>query len=312
MSFIRCAVVSSLAVAALCAAASAGSELYRSPLESGAGWVTTADADTSVMFGYDYSLDGLPEAPNSRMGDLSTRGVRMRANLVQIPEAAEITLSPTGQSFSGSYRLRFDAWTNYDANERINGSSAGTTEFIGGGVGLGAAETLPLNGYSMLATNDGGSGSDWRVFTDGAFLNGTDMPAGSRNGSDPYYTDFLPGVAPPMAQAQDAFPEGVAGSPGFQWLTFEIFVTQDDKVLFTIERPDQSRLRIAQLLTADFPGVGTDGNIGIYYADLFSSVSSRPDLAFGVIDNVIVETPAPGATALFGVGVLALSRRRRA
>lgn len=309
MNCLRAIVASPLAVAALCTNASAGLDLYRNPLESGAGWTVTAGTDTDVVFGYDYSLDGIPEAPNSRGGDAQTSGLRMRANLLDPPSAGQISLSPTGHSFSGSYVFRFDAWTNYDVNERVNGGGQGITEFIGGGVGLGAAETVFVNGYSILATNDGGSSSDWRVFTDGALLDADGMAGGSRNGIVPYYADFLPGVAPPMAQAQDSFDEGIAGSPGFQWLTFEIDVTPAG-VRYTVEKPDESRLLIAELDTADFPGVATDGNIGLYYADLFTSVSPRPDLTFGLIDNVLV-VPGPGASGMCAAGVLALAHRRR-
>jgi len=224
------------------------------------------------------------------------------------------TLYPLGKNFAGQYRLRFDAWCNYDADERINGGSNGTTEFIAGGIGYDNTASDLTSGFQMAATNDGGSGSDWRGFADGAFLNADQMVAGDRNGFNAYYSDFLPGVAPPAGQAQVSFPAGTAGSPGFQWVTFEFFVRPvTNRVTVTVEKPDASRLTVISFDTAtDFPLVGTDGNISIGYFDFFSSISPRPDLTFGIIDNVVVDVPAPGMPAALGAMSLLALRRRRA
>lgn len=294
----------------LAAGSEASAELYRSQMSSGAGWgINSTSADYAATFGYDYSADGIPEAPNSQGGDLATRGLKLEANIVDPMEASVVSLYPIGQSFSGHYRLRFDAWCNYDADERINGGSAGTTEFLGGGIGYDNASADIGPGYQLIATNDGGSGSDWRAFQGGTFLDPDEMIAADRNGFNAYYSDFLPGVAPPAGQAQLDFPPGTAGSPGFQWLTFE-FEVYDTAVRVSVEKPDLSRLDIVWIPR---DATSTDGNIMIYYADLFSSVTSRPDLTFGVVDNVVVDVPAPSMAALLGVSAapLALRRRRR-
>lgn len=282
------------------------------------GWGTNASSgDTQATFGYNYSADGIPEAPNSQGGDPATRGVKMESNISAPTSAESLTVYPTGQNFTGNYTLRFDAWMNYDAHERINGGSAATTEFLGGGIGYdNLASDIGTTGVHVLSTGDGGSGSDWRIFADGAFQSSTAMAAGSRNGADPYYVDFLPGTPPPLAQAQISHPAGVAGSPGFQWITWEI-TTFNNMVSVFIEKPGGERLKIIDFdKTVPESAATTDGNIGLTHADFFSSVTPRPDLAFGVIDNVVVSdavVPEPGTTGLLALtlGAALAGRRRR-
>ncbi|QDV75504.1 hypothetical protein K2D_37610 [Planctomycetes bacterium K2D] len=286
--------------------AAQGAELFRDEMASGAGWgVNANNADSAATFGYDYSADGIPEAPNSRGGDTATSGVKLEAN-ISTGTLSVFTLYPTGQNFTGAYQLRFDVWTNYDVNERVNGASAGTTEFIGGGIGYNGTNADVGSGAQILATNEGGSASDWRAFADTTFLAATEMTAGTRNGEDAYYADFLTGVAPPASQSQVAFPPGIAGTPGFQWVTFE--VTTDGSVAdIWIEKPSGDRL---QIVTIDEP-FSSDGNISLVYADFFTSVTSRPDLTFGVIDNVEVsQIPEPTAIALCLLGAGVMLRRR--
>lgn len=308
---------------ALAASPALSATLYADQMTSGAGWtVNGTSADIAATFGYNYSADGIAEAPNTQAGDTATTGLKLEANRFDPAAAAEFWLYPVGQAFTGSYQFRFDAWMSYDADERINGGSAGTTEFLGGGVGYDNAATSFSTGVSAIATGDGGSGSDWRVFDPG-FLTPAEMTAGDRNGFNAYYSDFLTGVAPPAGQTQTSFPPGVAGSPGFQWITWEFTVHDEPglhSVQIDIEKPGGSQLRIAEVdcLVA---GCGTDGNIHLYYGDLFSSVTSRPDLTFGLIDNVVVRDvpasatvplPAGGVLLLSGLGLLSVARRRRA
>ncbi|WP_425395274.1 hypothetical protein [Aeoliella sp.] len=287
-------------------------ELFRDEMTSGAGWgVNASSGDSAATFGYNYSADDIPEAPNSQGGDTATTGVKLEANITA--GALDVfTLYPIGESFSGSYQLRFDAWMNYDANERINGGSAGTTEFLGGGIGYDNVAADIGIGAQILATNDGGSGSDWRAFGDGSFLDPSEMIAGSRNGFDSHYSDFLPGVAPPAGQAQAAFPAGTAGSPGFQWITFEVNTAHGRSAVF-IEKPGGDRLHITTINAYGARPYTSDGNIGVVYADFFSSVTSRPDLTFGIVDNVVVnQIPEPGtAMSLTIVSCLALAWRHR-
>ena len=125
--------VSALAVAAVATAVSflpcsaSAQELYRDQMNNGAGWGTNASGtDFAATFDYDYSADGIPEAPHTQAGDDATRGVKLEANLTTAT-VDYFTLYPLGQNFTGSWQLRFDAWMNY--------GTSGTTEFLGGGIG---------------------------------------------------------------------------------------------------------------------------------------------------------------------------------
>lgn len=297
-------VLAALALSAGVSSASA-QELFRDQMIDRSAWGINNTSDTVATFNYDYSADGIPEAPSSLGSDVATAGLKLEAN-TSASAGHYMSLYPLGESYTGNYRLRFDAWTNYDVNERINGGSAGTTEFIGGGVGYDNTSTDVGVGAQLIFTNDGGSGSDWRAFEDGTFIDGADMTAGSRNGFDAHYSDFLPGVTPPAGQSQDAFVDGVAGSPGFQWITVDMEVYYDT-VVVNIEKPGGDTLSIVNI---DASSYSTDGNVMVFYADFFSSVTARPDLTFGLIDNVVVSVPEPASMAMFGLAGLVALRRR--
>jgi len=56
------------------------------------------------------------------------------------------------------------------------------------------------------------------------------------------------------------------------------------------------------------------GRIAVGYADPFASISSSPDVQFGIIDNVLliqVPEPTSGVLAILGISLAGLSRRRR-
>ncbi|MEN1679301.1 MAG: PEP-CTERM sorting domain-containing protein [Planctomycetota bacterium] len=294
--------------AALVASPAAAQVLFSDDLSDGTGWGVNAfgDGDHLATFGYDYSVDAIPEAPNN-LGGTATTGVKLEANIVDPGAAAGFTIYPIGQSFSGEYQLRFDAWMNYDLDTRLNGGAAGTTEFIGGGIGYDSTTPDIGVGAQLIATGEGGSGSDWRAFADGTFLANEDMVAGSRNGFVPYYADFLPGVPAPAGQFQLETGPGVAGSPGFQWITFEIN-TANGKSRMLIEKPGGDQLIITNI---DLPYT-SDGNIGIYYADLFSSVTTSPFYTFGIVDNVVVtQIPEPTTAGLAAITLAGVAARRR-
>jgi PEP-CTERM motif len=293
---------------------SCSAQLFRDEMINAAGWGINkgADTDSAATFGYDYSADGIPEAPHSQSGDAATSGLKLEANNGDaIQAAALLTVYPLGQSFSGDTHLRFDAWMNYDAVEANEGTANGTTEFLGGGIGYDNIGADWGAGAQSVASGDRGAVDDWRVF-DPSFVAAADMVAGDRNGSNAYYADFLPAVPTPAAQNQiGAIPPqlSMAGSPGFQWITWDIRVT-GDIVRVAIEKLNGDQLPIATW-DRTVRGTTTDGNISILYGDVFSSITPRPDLTFGVVDNVVVTVPEPSTALLLCIGALGVAALRR-
>ena len=123
-------------------------------LSSGAAWSVAGDADSNSTFGYDYSADGIPSAPNGS----GTTGLKLEANLANGVAAQVAAVRSLG--FSGTpYRVTFDMWTNFSI---ADGSS---TEFSGGGVGHDGV-TAGRSGAVLLVTGDGGSSRDYRLYKD--------------------------------------------------------------------------------------------------------------------------------------------------
>lgn len=265
-------------------AAQAG-DLFSDQMNDLTGWgVNASGPDYLATFNYNYGADAIPEAPNSVGGDAETRGLKLEAN-ISGGSGQFFTVYPLGQNFAGDHQLRFDAWMSY--------GEGGTTEFLGGGIGYDNVSADLLGGAQAIATGDGGSSQDWRAFTPDY------LPLG--NGNAAPYVDFLPSVD-----------GSVAGSPGFQWITWEFNVI-GDAVSIVIEKPDTSRLTIASWDKTD-KGTTTDGNISLFYADFFSSVAAPENTTFGLIDNVMVSSvvpePTTAALTLMG-GLLLLARRRK-
>ncbi|MEE2947499.1 MAG: Calx-beta domain-containing protein, partial [Verrucomicrobiota bacterium] len=195
----------------------------------GTGWIVNKSTDdTAVTFGYDYSADGIPAAPNSNG---STIGVKFEANIADPTGAEAVSISPVGTSFTGDYEVKFDMWIN--ANGPFPGGGGGSTEFFTAGVGTTgdhlqwAADTA--DGAWFGVTGEGGSGNsgDFRAHIggarqaaeSGAYAAGA--TADSRNNTNPHYADAFPGQSPPAAQAA-AFPDKQTGTlangaVGFAW-----------------------------------------------------------------------------------------------
>ncbi len=113
----------------------------------------------------------------------------------------------------------------------MNYGTAGTTEFLGGGIGYDNVSADLLSGAQFITTGDGGSAADYRALKNGYYISdGTKYPAGSLNAAVPYYQDFLPAVN-----------GSIAGSPGFQWVTWEFDVVGNIVSIF-LEKPNGERL----------------------------------------------------------------------
>jgi hypothetical protein len=275
-----------------------------------------ADTTSTAEFLFDYSSVGIPSAPNSGG---STLGLRMRANMSGNVFSG-LSVSPTGQGFTGDYRLRFDMWLNY--NGRLDGGGNGTTQLAGGG--LGTKGNIPQlagapsqDSIWFASTLDGGSATDYRAYSSAAptsYAAGNavyNAPAGAINNSAAYYTAAFPSQSAPAAQLA-LYPQQtnstLAGSPGFAWRDV-VIEKSGNIVTWTIDG-----LRIA---TVDSTGLSFSTNILLTYFDSnvnSSTDANAPALLFGLFDNVRVEAiPEPAACVLTLAGAAGLywARRRR-
>jgi hypothetical protein len=139
-----------------------------------------------------------------------------------------LSVSPTGQSFAGDYRLRFDLWQNFNGPLPAGGS--GSTQITGGGVG--SSGTVPQwpggtqDSVWFAGTADGGSGVDYRAYSSAAPGGYDDasgvFAAGGRNESNAYYAEFGEETAP--TPQVDQYPDqggttipGTLGFGGTMW-----------------------------------------------------------------------------------------------
>lgn len=273
--------------------------LYTSELNSNDGWTIVADEDTDYEFDFDYTTFGIPANPNSSAS--ATTGLKLAANLEDPAAAAAISATPTGFSASGSYQVKADFWLNFN-------TSGGTTEYQGAFVGYDPAGS-PINGIGILGDSDGDSGSDYRIYSAGAQV-------AARNNSEADIAAAFPGATVPALQSDDTQfdPINVSvtaadGTLGFAWHTLTIDVNGttgmvdlsiNDFLMGTVDSSaDPSAL---------------EGGIALSFADLFSSVSTKPEFSFGIFDNVsVTQVPEPNSMVLAAFGILAIGcvRRRR-
>ncbi len=298
----------SIAVMALLPANAQFSDNFE--INSSANYTITQDPDALATFAYDYSVLGIPSAPHSAGG--TTLGLRLEANNGDATAAAAaISLSPTGKSFTGNFRITFDMWMN--ANGPFPGGGAGSTEFLTAGVGT-AGNTVhkssgTADGTWFAVDGEGGSGVDYRAYL-GTVLQGTatgDYTAGSSAATDAYYTSKFPGQSAPALQ-QANYPQQtgtiIDGAVGFGWHTVDIDKNGND-VTWSIDG-----YSIATVTGATFNG----DNITIGYWDPFGSISDNPTLSFGLVDNLSVSVVPEPSTCLLGAlaaGLFALRRRKK-
>lgn len=256
--------------------------------DTSAGWtVNRSSTDSRVTFNYDYSIYGIPSAPNSTNN--TQRGVKFEAN-VSLGVVAAINISPVGQSFGGDYRLHFDLWLN--ANGPFPAGGTGSTQHGTAGVGTagnrtqwsGAGSTADgvwfgadAEGQASDATPDFRAqiGAALQASNSGVYAAG--LGPSARRCSDPYYTAKFPGgQIAPATQAQSG--SLAAGTIGFAWRDVIIDKT-GNVVTWTIDG-----LKIATITNPL-----TASNVFLGYYDTFASLSDNTNLSFGLFDNVRVE-----------------------
>lgn len=222
--------------------------------DNAAGWMFEStsgnfgiDDASDAVFGFDYSAMGIPEAPNTVMGDAATRGLRIRTNNPGFSgdQAAAFLEDP---NFSGKYTVQVDMWLNWAADENL----IGTTEH--GGLYVGndtpenpATEFQPVQrGAGAILSTDGDCSNCDYILVKNRFEMDTfsgqysvrDFGFGNQPGFD--NTDVntnpangalldLPAIFPSFnisaatGGMQGTPPEIVqpAGAVGFQWITLK-------------------------------------------------------------------------------------------
>lgn len=258
--------------------------------DSTASWTVNNPmlSDILVDFHYDYSLIGVPVAPSG----LGTRGLKMTANNAN-GVFSGFSVSPTGQNFTGNYRVSFDLWQNYVGPLGPGGS--GSTQLSTFGVGTAGnvaiwAGSMPKESVMFAVTLDGGSASDFRAFSSAA---PTSYPAGdsvyasaSLNNTDPYYAGFAAESAPPVQVLLYPGQTGTtdAGEPAFKWRRVVIQVANGTADWY-----------IDGLFIASVPLAGLTlggNNILFGHSDTNAGSSADPNdtlLNVTIIDNVVVE-----------------------
>lgn len=262
---------------------------------SAANWtVNKSSGDLAVAFSFNYSTLGIPSAPHSSGG--TTLGVQLKANLT-LGVVAAISISPTNQSFSGDYRLHFDAWIN--SNGPFPAGGASSTEFLTAGIGTagnrvewtGSGSTA--DGYYFSADGDGGVsatstttgdysgyiGKTWQNAASGIYA------AGSLDNLNSYYTNaFSSGItAPALQQSSYAQQTGAinSGALGFAW--HDVIVSRRGSTVDWVV----DGIRLATISNATL----TTSNVCVGFWDPFASLTDNTNLSFGLIDNLRVEAP---------------------
>lgn len=281
-------------------------------------WVTNALGDSPADLYFDYSTIGIPSAPNSTGG--STRGAKLNCNLGNasagvFPSGA--TVSPLNFSLlpETNFVIHCDVWLNF--NGPAPGGGSGSTQLGGIGYGTAGATAQVAGGadsFFAVASPEGGSGDDYRVYTaafpgslqlaSGAYL------AGSRNNTASLYsTNFLGQTAPAAQVALYPQQSGTTanGTQGWKWRDVKIekigpFVT------WSIDGIDIAKVDMST------NGVGGSSSLGgdkllLTITDINSTASTDINdaaLAFALFDNlrvsnivaniVNVTTPAPQAS----------------
>ena len=263
--------------------------------DNAAGWVEESLtgnfglSGSDVVFGYDYSADGIPEAPNSAPGDAATSGVRLRTNTNGLP-TDQNSIAIENVDFSGQYTVQVDMWLNWPPAP----GAVGTT--LHGGLYVGDALAGDLNtntptqrGAGFIASSDGDCGNCDYILLKNEFeldtfsgqysvtefnvtgggnqpgYDETDVNTDPANGIDIDLPAFLPtfdivdATGGAQTGGEDEFFQP-AGAAGFQWIT----VTAE----------------VDPTATGNGPGTGVDGTTKFSITNVLGNT-----LEIGTIDN---------------------------
>ncbi len=308
----------SLAAVLALAGASDAAPLYMNDFEvdTTASWTVNDPllSDTLANFFYDYSAIGVPPAP----GGATTRGLKMTANNSG-GVFSGFSVSPTGQSFSGNYKVSFDIWQNYVGPLGPGGS--GTTQLST--YGIGTAGTVAFwpgaavkESVVFSTTLDGGSASDFRAYSSAAptsYASGNAVylsPGSTINDSGAYYMAAYLSQSAPAAQVL-LYPGQTgstsAGETSFAWRKVVIDVSGG----FATWSIDGLPLAKVDLSTVTLGG----GNILFGHSDTNAGSSTDVNdtlLNVTLIDNVkVVPEPSTLLLSLLVAAGAVVSRRRR-
>lgn len=317
------------AIAALCIPTLSMAALYSEnfDVDPTANWTVNNNnlGTNAANFYFDYSTIGIPAAPNSGG---TTRGLKIGANLDSLTaptltsQIPGISVSPTGFSASGDYKLRFDWWSNYIGP--LNVGATGSTMLSNFGImSSGTVSNYPgaADGVFFAATGDGQSASDYRIYSPERQTSYDIFPAsgnpldahatyaaGSRNQTAALYTTLFPaGATAPGSQASmpTQTSSTPAGAAGFRWHDVEI-TKLGSVVTWSINGT------VIGTVDSQFFTTG-GGNILFGMSDTNNTTNTNAqllaDLQFTLIDNVVV-TPEPTSLAALAGASLLLRRRR--
>jgi hypothetical protein len=233
-----------------------------------------------VLFNHDYSLDGVPSAPNSVGG--TTRGLKLTVNKNDASgSAAGVNVYPVGLNVGGDFVLRFDMFLTF------NSAVAGTTEHAIFGVNHGGDRTnRALTGGGKV----GGDGLWCAVETDGS--------ASSSGRSYAIFATTDPAVAPAFTSASarsfDTFftsPPFIgipAGAPSGRWVNVELWHTNRTATL---------RINAVTILSRTNNTPYTSGTIMLGHMDSFNSIGSTGN--YTIFDNVrVIDLNKPRLTLI--------------
>ena len=302
-----------VACAALWGSPSFAAVVHTDDLDSGTDWVvTSSNGDTSSVFGFDYSVHGIPSAPNGT----GTTGLKLTANdSIGTGSAVAATrdLAALGLTSADKILISVDIWSNFEAG------SGSATEFTGAGVGHDGT-TGGRNGASLLSTGDGGSSRDYRLFKDAGeqfFASGQYNPAlPNNNGAAPQFESAFPSIDIAAATGSVQGPGSTdPGDSGFQW--YEMTIVADPSAGLTTFAVRSSvtgqRVEVGTINANIGSSVDMFGSLALVQADLFDSLNTS-GLNFGLFDNVEVSViPEPVSLTMAGwaIGIAMVGRRRR-